>query len=107
MTRAEANDAIAAYDAAREVGATFSLHPGSYAARVEAAFSPFQRSPELRLAIAQVAKQRAQRLGAEWLEKAAVLRTARDIVKEQRMREALGFDERLNAYLPLSTKGRG
>lgn len=78
---------------------SFSIRPGNFASRMDAAFSPFQRSPELRMAIAQVAKQRAQRLGAEWIEKAAVLRSARDIGREQRFREADGFDRRMQAYL--------
>ena len=68
---------------------THSIRSGDFSARMAAAFSPFQRSPELRLAIAQVAKARAQRLGAEWIEKAAVLRTAGSIGKERRVREAL------------------
>jgi hypothetical protein len=79
--------------------ATFSLRSGDFSSRMTAAFSPFQRNPELRMAIAQVAKQRAQRLGAEWIEKSAVLRTVASIAKEQGIREALGYDERINAYL--------
>lgn len=80
-------------------GATFSIRPGDFSSRMAAAFSPFQRSPELRLAIAHVAKQRAMRLGAEWLDKAAVLRSARDIGREQRFREADGYEQRTQAYL--------
>lgn len=64
-----------------------------------AAFSPFQRNPELRLAIAQVAKARALKLGAEWIEKASVIRTSGDIGKEARMREALAYETRMNDYL--------
>ncbi len=78
---------------------SFSIRSGDFASRMSAAFSPFQRSPELRMAIAQVAKQRAQRLGAEWIEKAGVLRTVGSIAKEQGIREALGYDQRINAYL--------
>jgi len=78
---------------------THSIRSGDFSARMAAAFSPFQRSPELRLAIAQVAKSRAARLGAEWIEKAAVLRTAGSIGKERRVREALGYDQRMQAYL--------
>ena len=48
---------------------TFSLRPGDFSARMEAKFSLFQAKPELRLAIAQVAKERALRLGAEWIAK--------------------------------------
>ncbi|MBL9176508.1 MAG: hypothetical protein JNM65_00500 [Verrucomicrobiaceae bacterium] len=78
---------------------TFSLRPGDYESRIAAAFSPFQRSPELRMAIAQVAKQRALRLGAEWIEKGAVLRSASSIDKEQRFRAADGYERRVQAYL--------
>lgn len=78
---------------------TFSIRSGDFASRMAAAFSPFQRNPELRLAIAQVAKARAQKLGAEWIEKAAVLRSASSIGKEARMREALDYEARMNEYL--------
>jgi len=37
---------------------TFSIRPGDFSARMEAKFSLFQAKPELRLAIAQVAKER-------------------------------------------------
>ena len=80
-------------------GETFSLRPGDFAARMEAKFSLFQAKPELRLAIAQVAKERALRLGAEWIAKGDVIRTAKDIGKEQAFREADGFDRRMTAYL--------
>lgn len=78
---------------------TFSLRSGDFASRMAAAFSPFQRNPELRLAIAQVAKARALKLGAEWIEKASVIRTSGDIGKEARMREALAYETRMNDYL--------
>ena len=81
------------------VGQSFSLRPGDFAARMEAKFSLFQAKPELRLAIAQVAKERALRLGAEWIAKGDVIRTAKDIGKEQAFREADGFDRRMKAYL--------
>ncbi len=47
-------------DSGKQEGETFSLRPGDYSSRIAAAFSPFQRSPELRLAIGRVAKERAQ-----------------------------------------------
>ena len=78
---------------------TYSIRSGDFASRMAAAFSPFQRNPELRLAIAQVAKARAQKLGAEWIEKAAVIRGASDIGKEARMREALAYEARMNDYM--------
>jgi hypothetical protein len=78
---------------------TFSIRSGDFESRMSAAFSPFQRNPELRLAIAQVAKARAQKLGAEWIEKAAVIRSAGDIGKEARMREALAYEARMNDYM--------
>jgi hypothetical protein len=78
---------------------TYSIRPGDFAARMEAKFSLFQAKPELRLAIAQVAKERALRLGAEWIAKGDVIRSAKDIGKEQAFREADGFDRRMNAYL--------
>lgn len=80
-------------------GETFSLRSGDFEARAAAMFSPFQRTPELRMAIARVAKERAMRLGAEWIEKAAVLRTSASISKEQAFREADSFDRRVNDYL--------
>jgi hypothetical protein len=49
--------------------------------------------------IAQVAKARAQKLGAEWIEKAAVIRGGSSIDKEARMREALAYEARMNEYL--------
>lgn len=84
-------------------GQTYSIRPGDYESRITAAFSPFQRDPELRLRVAQVAKARAQRLGAEWLEKAAVLRAAKDINRESRVREALAYDDKVKAYLDALT----
>lgn len=78
---------------------TFSLRSGDFEARAAAMFSPFQRTPELRMVIARVAKERAMRLGAEWIEKAAVLRTSASISKEQAFREADSFDRRVNDYL--------
>jgi hypothetical protein len=78
---------------------TFSLRSGDFASRMAAAFSPFQRNPELRMAIARVAKERAMRLGAEWIEKAAVIRSASSINREVAFREADGFDRRMTAYL--------
>lgn len=78
---------------------SYSLRRGDYESRIAAAFSPFQRSPEMRLAIAQVAKQRALRLGAEWIDKGAALRSASNIGKEQRFREADGYEKRIQAYL--------
>jgi hypothetical protein len=78
---------------------TFSIRSGDFESRMSAAFSPFRRNPELRLAIAQVAKARAQKLGAEWIEKAAVIRGAGDIGKEARMREALAYEARMNDYM--------
>jgi hypothetical protein len=80
-------------------GETFSLRPGDFESRMAAKFSLFQAKPELRLAIAQVAKERALRLGAEWIAKGDVIRTAKDIGKEQAFREADGFDRRMTAYL--------
>lgn len=47
---------------------TFSLRPGDFASRVEAMFSPFQRSPEARLVMARVAKDRALRVMPQLLE---------------------------------------
>jgi hypothetical protein len=86
---------------------TYSLRPGNFASRMSAAFSPFQRNPELRMAIAQVAKARAQKLGAEWIEKAAVIRSIKDISKESRTREALAYEAQMNEYLDgLSEAGR-
>lgn len=94
-------------ESSRAAGGTFSLRSGDFASRMSAAFSPFQRNPELRMAIAQVAKARAQRLGAEWIEKAAVIRGAGDIGKEARMREALAYEARMNEYLDgLTEAGR-
>lgn len=84
-------------------GQTYSIRPSDYESRITAAFSPFQRDPELRLRVAQVAKARAQRLGAEWLEKAAVLRAAKDINRESRVREALAYDDKVKAYLDALT----
>lgn len=78
---------------------THSLRAGDFQSRMEAAFSPFQKSPEMRLAVAQVAKQRALKLGAEWIEKAAALRSVASIGKESRMREALAYEARMNEYL--------
>jgi hypothetical protein len=78
---------------------TYSIRPGDFSARMEAKFSLFQAKPELRLAIAQVAKERALRLGAEWIAKGDVIRSAKNISKEQAFREADGFDRRMNAYL--------
>jgi hypothetical protein len=78
---------------------TFSIRPGDFSARMEAKFSLFQAKPELRLAIAQVAKERALRLGAEWIAKGDVIRSAKNISKEQAFREADGFDRRMKDYL--------
>jgi hypothetical protein len=78
---------------------TYSLRSGDFSARMEAKFSLFQAKPELRLAIAQVAKERALRLGAEWIAKGDVIRNAKDIGKEARMREALAYEARMNEYL--------
>ena len=86
-------------ESSRAAGGTFSLRSGDFASRMAAAFSPFQRNPELRMAIAQVAKQRAQKLGAEWIEKAAALRSASSITGESRVREALAYEARMNEYL--------
>ena len=83
----------------RQGESTFSIGSGDYASRIAAAFSPFQRSPQLRLAIAQVAKARALKLGAEWIDKAALIRSSTDIDKEARMREALAYDTRMQEYL--------
>jgi hypothetical protein len=47
---------------------TYSLRPGDFASRVEAMFSPFQRSPEARLVMARVAKDRALRVMPQLLE---------------------------------------
>ncbi|MBK8093054.1 MAG: hypothetical protein IPK32_13965 [Verrucomicrobiaceae bacterium] len=80
-------------------GETFSLRPGDFAARMEAKFALFSAKPELRMAVAQVAKGRAMRLGAKLIEKGAVIRSAKDIDKEQAFREASGYDERIQAYL--------
>jgi hypothetical protein len=66
---------------------------------MEAKFSLFQAKPELRLAITQVAKERALRLGAEWIANGDVIRSAKDIGKEARMREALAYEARMNEYL--------
>lgn len=82
-----------------DMGETMALRSGDFSARMSAAFSPFQRSPELRMAIAQVAKARAQNLGAEWIEKSAVIRSAASIGQEARMREALAYETRMNEYL--------
>ena len=78
---------------------TMSLRPGDFAARMEAKFSLFQAKPELRLAITQVAKEWALRLGAEWIANGDVIRSAKDIGKEARMREALAYEARMNEYL--------
>jgi hypothetical protein len=78
---------------------TYSLRSGDFASRMEAKFSLFQAKPELRLAIAQVAKERALRLGAEWIAKGDVIRSAKDIGREARMREALAYEARMNEYL--------
>ena len=86
-------------ESSRSADGTFSIRSGDFASRMAAAFSPFQRNPELRLAIAQVAKARAMKLGAEWIEKASVIRSAGDIGKEARMREALAYETRMNEYL--------
>ncbi len=97
-----ANDAtefVFAPESSRAATDTFSLRPGDFAARMEAKFSLFQAKPELRLAIAQVAKERALRLGAEWIAKGDVIRSAKDIGKEARMREALAYEARMNEYL--------
>lgn len=87
------------FESSRATGGTFSIRPGDFSARMEAKFSLFQAKPELRLAIAQVAKERALRLGAEWIAKGDVIRTAKDIGKEARMREALAYEARMNEYL--------
>jgi len=76
---------------------TFSIRSGDFASRMYAAFSPFQRNPELRLAIAQVVKARAQKLGAEWIEKAAVLRSASNIEAERKSRYTLALNDLLGA----------
>jgi hypothetical protein len=81
------------------VNETHSLRSGDFSSRIAAAFSPFQRSPELRMTMALVAKARAQKLGAQWIEKAAEIRSAADIGKEARMREALAYDARMQEYL--------
>lgn len=80
-------------------GTSFSIGAGDFASRMENRFALFEAKPELRLAVANVAKQRALRLGAEWIEKAAVLRTAASIEKEQAFREADGTEQRIQAYL--------
>jgi hypothetical protein len=87
------------FESSRAAGGTFSIRPGDFSARMEAKFSLFQAKPELRLAIAQVAKERALRLGAEWIAKGDVIRTAKDIGREARMREALAYEARMNEYL--------
>ena len=78
---------------------TFSLRPGDFASRVEAMFSPFQRSPEARLVMARVAKDRALRLGNELIEKANVIRTIGSIDREARVRAALAEDKTVQDYL--------
>jgi len=90
---------VQSFESSRAAGGTFSLRPGDFESRMAAKFSLFQAKPELRLAIAQVAKERALRLGAEWIAKGDVIRTAKDIGKEQAFREADGFDRRMTAYL--------
>lgn len=72
---------------------TYSIRPGDYESRITAAFSPFQRDPELRLRVAQVAKARAQRLGAEWIEKAEAIRSVASLEREAKVREATQFDD--------------
>lgn len=83
----------------RAAGETFSIQPGDFSSRMSAKFSQFQSNPEQRMKIAQVAKARAQRLGAEWIEKAAVLRSSSSVGKDARMREALAYETRMNEYL--------
>lgn len=78
---------------------TYSLRPGDFASRVEAMFSPFQRSPEARLVMARVAKDRALRLGNELIEKANVIRTMGSIDREARVRAALAEDKAVQDYL--------
>lgn len=78
---------------------TYSLRPGDFASRVEAMFSPFQRSPEARLVMARVAKDRALRLGNELIDKANVIRTIGSIDREARVRAALAEDKAVQDYL--------
>jgi len=78
---------------------SFSLRSGDFASRVEAMFSPFQRSPEARLVMARVAKDRALRLGNELIDKANIIRTIGSIDREARVRAALAEDEAVQGYL--------
>jgi hypothetical protein len=84
---------------------SFSLRAGDFAARMEAAMSPFNASPEARQAMGKVALERLQRVGAEWIAKAAKLRGAKSINKEAAMREAAGYEERVTAYLDSLSEG--
>lgn len=86
---------------------TFSIRSGDFASRMSAAFSPFQRSPEMRLMVGQVAKERALKLGQDVMAAGDVLRSVASIGKDARMREALAYDTRMKDYMDgLSEAGR-
>lgn len=86
-------------ESSRAAGGTFSLRSGDFSSRMAAAFSPFQRSPELRRIVGKVAYDRTMRLKDDLLEKANIIRPAESIESEKRFREADSYDRRVNAYL--------
>ncbi|CAB4163446.1 hypothetical protein UFOVP813_22 [uncultured Caudovirales phage] len=75
---------------------TFSLRSGDFSARMAAAMSPFNQSPELRQAMGKLALERVQRVGAEWIANAAKIRSSSSISKEARFRYADGYAQRVN-----------
>jgi hypothetical protein len=86
---------------------TYSIRSGDFSSRMADKFSPFQRSPELRMALGQVAKAQALKLGADVIEKGSAIRSVGSISQEARMREALAYESRMNEYLDnLSEAGR-
>lgn len=72
---------------------TYSLRSGDFSSRMAAAFSPFQRSPELRRLMGKLAHDRVMRLAADLIDKANVIRKAGDLEREARTREAVKSDE--------------
>jgi hypothetical protein len=76
-------------------GETFSLRPGDFAARMEAAMAPFAGTPEQRALMGKIALERVKRLGSEWIAKAAKIRGKGNIEAERRSRFTIKLNELL------------
>ena len=85
------------YDPSEEISFSTVTDPDS---RIAAMFSPFQRSPELRLKIAQEMKRRGVEEAQKWAPILAANRTKKDIEQERKDREAELIAEKLDSLSP-------